>query len=100
MSENYLSFQRREKCFLLTSPFIEPGRAQALRQVGLPTLDANGLVIIARWVFAILVVVGGAGAFRKWREKRGADHHLAEPVPIAPPANEPAATMTSDGIAV
>ena len=25
MSENYLSFQRREKCFLLTSPFIEPG---------------------------------------------------------------------------
>ena len=25
MSENYLSFQQREKCFLLTSPFIEPG---------------------------------------------------------------------------
>ena len=47
-------------------------RAQALRQVGLPTIDADGLVIIARWVFAILVVVGGAGAFRKWREKRGA----------------------------
>jgi hypothetical protein len=25
MSENYLSFQPREKCFLLTSPCIEPG---------------------------------------------------------------------------
>src|SRR5271167_3540285 len=25
MSENYPSLQRREKCFLLTSPFIEPG---------------------------------------------------------------------------
>ena len=24
MSENYISSQRREKCFLLTSPFIEP----------------------------------------------------------------------------
>ena len=75
-------------------------RAQALRQVGLPKIDADGLVIIARWVFAILVVVGGARAFSKWREKRGAAHHPAEPVPIAPPANEPAATMTSDGIAV
>jgi HupE / UreJ protein len=75
-------------------------RAQALRQVGLPRIDADGLVIIARWVFAILVVVGGASAFSKWREKRAAAHHPAEPVPIAPPANEPAATMTSDGIAV
>ena len=25
MSENYLLLQRREKYFLLTSPFIEPG---------------------------------------------------------------------------
>ena len=25
MSENYLFLQREEKCFLLTSPFIEPG---------------------------------------------------------------------------
>ena len=25
MSENYLFLQRRENCFLLTSPFIEPG---------------------------------------------------------------------------
>ena len=24
MSENYPSLQQREKCFLLTSPFIEP----------------------------------------------------------------------------
>src|SRR5271167_1551470 len=27
MSENYPSLQPREKCFLLTSPFIEPARA-------------------------------------------------------------------------
>jgi len=33
---------------------------QALRQVGLPPIDAEGIVIIARWVFAILVIVGGA----------------------------------------
>lgn len=26
MSGNYLFLQRREKCFLLTSPFIEPGQ--------------------------------------------------------------------------
>src|SRR5271157_1161525 len=28
MSENYLFLQRREKCFLLTSPFIEPAYNQ------------------------------------------------------------------------
>src|SRR5271157_5907195 len=28
MSENYPSLQPREKCFLLTSPFIEPGNHQ------------------------------------------------------------------------
>src|SRR5271157_517859 len=28
MSENYPSLQPREKCFLLTSPFIEPGLCQ------------------------------------------------------------------------
>src|SRR5208283_2399411 len=39
MSENYLSFQRREKCFLLTSPFIEPGQ--------LP-VRISSLVIICR----------------------------------------------------
>ncbi len=33
MSENYLSFQQREKCFLLTSPFIEPGRCDAMKGV-------------------------------------------------------------------
>src|SRR5271165_3324670 len=27
MSENYPSLQPREKCFLLTSPFIEPGES-------------------------------------------------------------------------
>src|SRR5271157_1405038 len=30
MSENYLFLQRREKCFLLTSPFIEPGNPRLL----------------------------------------------------------------------
>src|SRR5271157_1815726 len=38
MSENYLFLQRREKCFLLTSPFIEPGsrlsQELALRVLG------------------------------------------------------------------
>src|SRR5271157_2131074 len=32
MSENYLSLQQREKCFLLTSPFIEPGKVTLTAQ--------------------------------------------------------------------
>src|SRR5271166_5587655 len=31
MSENYLFLQQREKCFLLTSPFIEPARSQVTK---------------------------------------------------------------------
>ena len=70
-------------------------RFQVLRQVGLPTIDAEGLVIIARWVFAILVIVGGAIAvgkwLDKWREKRAARGPQAEPVPIAAQTEEGAA---------
>ncbi len=67
-------------------------RAQVLRQVGLPSIDADAIVIIARWVFAVLLIVGGAIAFGKWRDKwreqRAAAGHQAEPVPIAAPAEE------------
>jgi len=71
-------------------------RFQVLRQVGLPRIDADGIVIIARWVLAILIIVGGALAFGKWldqwRAKRAATGHHAEPVPIAAPAEERAAS--------
>ena len=70
-------------------------RAQVLWQVGLPRIDGDSLVILARWVFAVLVVVGGVHAFGKWREKRAAAHHHPQPVSLAAPAKEPAATMTS-----
>jgi hypothetical protein len=70
-------------------------RAQVLWQVGLPRIDGDSLVILARWVCAVLVVVGGVRAFGKWREKRAAAHHHPEPVSLAAPAKEPAATMTS-----
>ena len=67
-------------------------RAQVLRQVGLPRIDGDALVILARWVFAVLVIVGGALAFGRWREKRAAAGHQAEPVSIAAPTEEGATT--------
>src|SRR5271157_3270574 len=44
MSENYPSLQRREKCFLLTSPFIEPGAE----------LRRNRMKVIAIFVLACI----------------------------------------------
>lgn len=71
-------------------------RFQVLRQVGLPKIDADGIVIIARWVLAILMIVGGGPALGKWldkwRENRAAAGHQAEPVPIAAPAEQRAAS--------
>jgi len=67
-------------------------RYQALQQVGLPRLDADSIVILARWAFAILVVVGAATTFSKWREKQDAAKDQAQPVSIAAPAEERAAT--------
>src|SRR5271157_3304942 len=41
MSENYPSLQRREKCFLLTSPFIELGQGLAVYLRANPLPDAR-----------------------------------------------------------
>ncbi len=69
-------------------------RYQALRLVGLPKIDADSLVILARWVLAGLIVVGAATAFSKWREKRASAKDQTRPVSVAPP-EEGAATITS-----
>jgi HupE / UreJ protein len=70
-------------------------RFQVLRQVGLPPISAEGIVVIARWVLAILIIVGGAITFGKWldkwRDKRAAAVHQTEPVSIAAPTEEGAA---------
>ncbi len=58
-------------------------RYDALRQVGLPTLDADSIVILARWVLAALIVGGGIVAFNRWRDKRTSPApHKPEPIPI------------------
>src|SRR5271167_2414353 len=66
MSENYPSLQRREKCFLLTSPFIEPAlldwrQIQSHRQTGgrhgPPALSCVALraAIVAISTMAVLI---------------------------------------------
>ena len=70
-------------------------RFQVLRQVGFPRIDGDAIVILARWVLAGLIIVGGALAFGKWRDKRAAANDKAGSVTIAAPTKEPAAAMTS-----
>ncbi len=70
-------------------------RFQVLSQVGLPKIDGDAIMILARWVLAGLLVVGGAIALGKWRDKRAAatTDKQAELIPIAGPPKERAATM-------
>jgi HupE / UreJ protein len=59
-------------------------RFEVLRQIGFPTIDAAAVVIIARWVLAGLIVVGGAIAFNKWRDKKTqTTDSKPEPIPIS-----------------
>jgi HupE / UreJ protein len=63
-------------------------RYETLRQVGLPKLDADSIVVLARWVLAALIVGGVAVAFNRWRDKRTAVSPATdrgEPIPIAAP---------------
>ena len=69
-------------------------RYQALKQVGLPTLDADSIVILARWAAAGLIIGGGVIAFGKWRDKRAAADKAAGPASITARTKEHAATVT------
>jgi HupE / UreJ protein len=45
-------------------------RWEVLRQVPWPRLDPAGLVVLARWVAALLLAVGGAKPLAKWIEHK------------------------------
>ncbi len=65
-------------------------RYQALRQVGLPQLDADSIVLLARWLLAALIVGGGIFAFNRWRDRRSSPApEKAEPIPISMPQSLP-----------
>ncbi len=48
-------------------------RGQVLWQTGLPRLDAPGLIVLSRWVAALLIAAGAARILAKWVERRWPD---------------------------
>ena len=70
-------------------------RYQVLQQVGLPKLDADSMVVLARWVLAALIVGGGVFAFNRWRDKRvPPEPEKTEPISIATVREKRAATTS------
>lgn len=70
-------------------------RFQKLQQVGLPKIDADSIVILARWVLAGLIVVGCVVAFNKWRNKKtSAADTKTEPISITARTKQGAAAAS------
>jgi len=70
-------------------------RYQVLQQVGLPKLDADSIVVLARWLLAALIIGGGVVALNGWRNKRASPaDEKPEPISIATAREKRAATTS------